>query len=485
MRSFLGRGAAGWLLGLVPCLVAPSLHAQQWIGPANGDWFTGAYWNSGVPPTAGTNASIFTAGPSVNAAGAVAQFIQVGGTDGATGFTVQGNGTLNVGQSISLASTDPNNRFVTYASLSVLGGGSVTTPELDLAASTNDTASLLVDGAGSRLSLTHTSGYTLVAGDDGGIANVTVSNGGTLTTGTTLYLSRQPTTLGTMTIASGGTVTINGNGVLSMGNSNNYGGSSTLNIGNGGAVGFLNASIIKTFTADGEHAQINFNHTNANYTFGVQITGPGSVAQIGSGTTILTNNNNTYTGGTTVKAGTLLASNNSTGSATGTGAVNVTGTGTILGGTGTISGAVTVAAGSLLQGGTGSNTGALTLNGGLTLSGGSVVELGLGSDGSHSSLKRGGGTWTLPSGLQFTFTGSPTPSKLYDNIFTGLTSNPGTESSWTVTNNGFTGSFVYDGAGGIDLTLTAVPEPATWLAGGLTVLLGVKGWQRRRRHALA
>ena len=75
----------------------------------------------------------------------------------------------------------------------------------------------------------------------------------------------------------------------------------------------------------------------------------GSLTKIGEGKLSLTKAN-TYTGGTAITKGTLLVKN-TTGSATGTGAVQVN-TGT-LGGTGIISGAVTV--------GTGSSSGAIPL----------------------------------------------------------------------------------------------------------------------------
>ena len=46
-----------------------------------------------------------------------------------------------------------------------------------------------------------------------------------------------------------------------------------------------------------------FNRSNS-YTFGGLVSGTGSVTQLGGGTTILTADN-TYTGGTTISAGTL------------------------------------------------------------------------------------------------------------------------------------------------------------------------------------
>ena len=99
------------------------------------------------------------------------------------------------------------------------------------------------------------------------------------------------------------------------------------------------------------------------------ISGNGTVTQNGGGTLTL-NKANTYSGGTTVNAGSLLAGNTS-GSATGTGAVTVNGGGT-LGGTGIITGAVTVYGGSVVSPGTG--IGILTL-GALDLSHGGTLRI--------------------------------------------------------------------------------------------------------------
>jgi hypothetical protein len=62
-----------------------------------------------------------------------------------------------------------------------------------------------------------------------------------------------------------------------------------------------------------------------------------------------------------------------------------------------------------------------------------------------------------------------------------LASNPGT-GSWTITNPGFAGTFTFDGAN-IDLTLTAVPEPSTWIGGALA--FAALAYTQRRRLSRA
>lgn len=91
----------------------------------------------------------------------------------------------------------------------------------------------------------------------------------------------------------------------------------------------------------------------------------GAMTKIGNGIMRL-NSANTYAGGTTISAGTLLA-NNASGSGTGTGSVAVNGG--ALGGTGSISGAVTIGASGTVAPGTPTSTGTLTFNGALTLTG--------------------------------------------------------------------------------------------------------------------
>jgi len=59
-----------------------------------------------------------------------------------------------------------------------------------------------------------------------------------------------------------------------------------------------------------------------------------------------------------------------------------------------------------------------------------------------------------------------------------LATNPLTTSTFTITNPGYVGTFSWDGAN-IDLNLSAVPEPGTWIAGGLA--LGAIAYTQRRR----
>jgi autotransporter-associated beta strand protein len=183
-----------------------------------------------------------------------------------------------------------------------------------------------------------------------------------------------------------------------------------------------------------------------------------------TGGTYILSGTNSYTGATNVSGGTLFINGNEV-SATGT--TTVTNAGTVLGGIGTIGGNVAMnTSGAILEGGTGSTGQTLTINGSLTQTTGSIIELALGSGNTHSTLAlTGAGASSFYSTQKFTFI-NPTAG-IYEDIITGVTSNP-TVTSWTVTNPGWTGVFSYDMSnGGIDVTLSSVPEPSTWIAGAL------------------
>ena len=192
----------------------------------------------------------------------------------------------------------------------------------------------------------------------------------------------------------------------------------------------------------------------------------GSLTKTGNRKLSLTNAN-TYTGGTTVTQGTLLVRNR-TGSATGTGAVQVN-AGT-LGGTGTIAGAVTVGTGTssgaiLLAGNSTTSPGTLTVNNTLTFNSLSTYQCVLNrTRGKASTLTALGvtitsnvpfnfvdtGTGTLATGTVFTVINNTSANQIF-----GTFSNLSDGSVFTSNGNNFQAS--YTGGDGNDLTLTVVP----------------------------
>jgi autotransporter-associated beta strand protein len=159
--------------------------------------------------------------------------------------------------------------------------------------------------------------------------------------------------LGTMILS--GTNTYTGGTTITAG---------TLQLGNGGATGSILGDVVN-------NSIFAINRSDA-YAFNGAISGSGEFQQIGAGTTTLTNTN-TYTGPTTVSAGTLIIS--ATGSITSDVTNNATfsNAGTVTGSltnTSTASNSGTITNGLTNAAGTTTNTG--TINGGATVAGGTL-----------------------------------------------------------------------------------------------------------------
>ena len=192
----------------------------------------------------------------------------------------------------------------------------------------------------------------------------------------------------------------------------------------------------------------------------------GSLTKVGRGQLSLTNAN-TYTGGTTIRAGRLLVKN-ITGSATGTGAVRVN-AGT-LGGTGKINGAVTVGTGTssgaiLSPGNSATKPGTLTVNNTLTFNSLSTYQCVLNRTGTKASKATALGV-TITSNVPFTFVDTGTGTLATGTVFTVINNTSANPISGTFSNlsdgsvftsNGNNFQVSYTGGTGNDLTLTVVP----------------------------
>jgi autotransporter-associated beta strand protein len=361
-------------------------------------------------------------------------------------FTFTGTQSLDLGTG---AVTLSNSRIVTVNANNLTVGGVISGTGFGLTKAGNGT--LTLSGAN-----TYSGGTTLSAG------TLNINNAKAPGTGTFTISG------GTIDNTTAGAITLSNNNAQAWNGDFTFTGTQSLNLGTGAVT--LGASRTVTVNAN-------------NLTVGGVISGAGlGLTKAGNGTLTLSGAN-TYTGATTVNAGTLLVNGNNSSA---TGAVSVNNSGTILGGTGTIGGAVTVGNGAKLLGGTGSAaSGTLTLAKNLTLNSGSIIELALGAtSGAHSTLARTGvGTWTFNATQAFTLIDlGVVPGTTYNNIITGLASDPGSESNWAITNAGWSGSFSY-ASGNISLDVVAVPEPSTWIAGGLA--LGAVGWTQRRRFSRA
>jgi autotransporter-associated beta strand protein len=204
----------------------------------------------------------------------------------------------------------------------------------------------------------------LLPGTGANTANPT----GVYATGVVILSNTNSYTGGTTVL---GGATLNINGINALGGSN-YGGLTL----NGGtlqyAPGFINGSGDLTsvgtagVTIAAGGGTIDTTTNNVTYTGSIGNSGPGLLAvmsNVGTGSLTLASPS-TYTGGTLISSGKLNVTN-TTGSATGTGAVNVSG-GT-LAGNGIITGPVTLNSGAIAPGPTGNlnlSTNSLTYNGG-------------------------------------------------------------------------------------------------------------------------
>ena len=322
--------------------------------------------------------------------------IQIGSGAAATGSTTPTEGITNVaiasGSSITFDRAEAytnSSSFTGAGSLVQAGAGVLTLTGISSAfagsTTVNDGKTLAIGtggslgAAGSTLSLvsstsslqfTNTSGNSVVGSTISGPGAVT-ENG----TGGTGVLAANNTYTGTATISSG-----------------------TLQVGNGGATGSLGSNT-GAITDNGTLAY----NLSSNVAVANQITGTGSLSQMGSGITTLTGTN-TYSGTTSIASGSTLqlGAGSTTGSIANTSSIvdngslivnhsdavsltqNITGTGaltqsgagtTTVTGTNTYTGSTTVSGGTLQVGASSTSgttgtlgTGAVTLSNGSTLS---------------------------------------------------------------------------------------------------------------------
>ena len=273
----------------------------------------------------------------------------------------------------------------------------------------------------------------------------------------------------------------------------------------GGVLNYTQATTT-TFTIDGVGNGV---LASVNDKYGTSLslvkdgTGTWALGTSGTGLSVYSQNAGPAVPTVAIAGGTLLV--DGTESAASSGTLTVTNTGTsaagsvaTLGGVGTIRGAVTVIGGGKINPGdvgTGAaNIGTLTLAAGLTVGNSTssgVLQFDLNSGASTADKIALTGALTLTSAtLNLDDVGSATLANgtkftllTYTGILTGSFSNVTDDTDVTIGNNTYLfdeGSF---NNSSITLTVTAVPEPATWL--GALVLSGFAGVQilLRRRGA--
>ena len=361
-----------------------------------------------------------------------------GGTLGSTAsFTLNANRGISLGNSGGTFDVAAGTTL-TYGGIAA-GNGSLTK---------TNTGTLILSGANTYTGATNINAGTLKEGAANTIADTSAV---TVATGATYDLNGFSETIGSL--AGGGTVTS----------------------GIGGA---------RTLTAGGDNTSTLFS--------GVLQNGSGTVSLTKSGTGTLTfSGTNTYTGATTVNAGALFVN----GSTVAASAVTVNNSGTTLGGSGTINGSINIASSgaNLSPGASGIGSTAILHTGAVTLASGSNFNVDINGTTAGSGYDQVSVTGTVTiTGSNLVITagsGLSIGQKFFIVLNDGIDPVSGTfaqGASIMASNNGdvFSISYVDDSAGGgsgndISLTVTAVPEPATWV--GVALALGVLGWSRRWR----
>ncbi len=373
--------------------------------------------NLGIAGTAGLN----SAGPGT---------LILSNTNSYTGGTTIGAGTLQIGNGGGFGSVVGN--IVDNAALVINRSGT-----LILGSTITGTGSLTQVGTGITVltgDSTYTGGTTISAGTlQLGNAGTTGSISGDIVDNAALKILRSNTVTLSGVISGTGSLTQAGTGTTILTGDSTYTGGTTitagtLQIGNGGTTGSITGNIV-------DNAALVFNRSDA-LTYAGVISGTGSLTQAGIGTTILTGAN-TYTGGTTISAGTLQIGNGGTtgsitgnivdnaalvfnrsnaltyaGVVSGTGSLTKSGAGTLtLTGDSTYTGGTTISAGTLQIGNggtTGSITGNIVDNAALVFNRSNALTYAGVISGTGSLTKSGAGTLTLTG--DSTYTGGTTIS---------------------------------------------------------------------------
>jgi fibronectin-binding autotransporter adhesin len=474
-----------------------------------------------------------------------------GAISGSTSIVNNGNFNFKLSSAVSFGNTISG----TGGALQQLGSGTLTFTTAGVATYSGATtifAGTITDGVDNAFSSNSTfnvgTAGTLQVANNEIIAGLTDNNGGgipsqggavSIASGKTLSIANNLGTLRFSGVISGaGGVVIDGTGTTIFGGADTYAGGTTINSGANLQLGYANytgalingdGTIAGSVTDNGTLTFVEGISNGADITYSNPTSGSGAVVVNTTGSNVIIPNANTYTGGTTVTAGTLVVTN-TTGSALGTGAVTLNsttpgtfGSGGALLGNGSFTGAFAVTGGSLVFPGT-INSGAMTMLpgtlsvGATTLAGGAGMVLDFnnatGTAGTNWSLLSISGalTITATSGSQFVLALNTTDPGT-NGVGQASNFDPASSYSWEIvaTTGGITGfsasafttnlsppqlpGFSNSTLGGtfsvsqvgndLFLNFTPVPEPSTWallLTG--SVMMAGGAWRRKRAGKL-
>jgi len=292
---------------------------------------------------------------------------------------------------------------------------------------------------------------------------VELLTGGNLPSGTTMSLGQSNSNLGTFNL----------NGI----NQQIAGLNSTTGTNATGSKNTVTSATAATLTIGGSGSYSYGAGTAANS--GV-ITGSVSLVMQGSGTQQL-GDTNTYTGTTTVSAGTLVVDGSISGSAT------TVQTGGTLGGSGTLGSLTAQSGGTVAPGLETSGESIKTLSAsGFTWDGGATLSMELSSSGNTSSELSLSGALTegTAGSFQFNFLGGGEAGQTYDLInFVGTTNFASSAFSATNLGSGLSANFEIVG-NELEVQVQAVPEPSAWgaLVWGVGILIGFRRFRQSVRR---
>ena len=428
--------------------VRPSQAQDIWSGATSTNWFDGGNWSFESPPTSAEAA--FVNGPvpaTIAGPGAVANQLFIGVTpppppdeDAALDLVSDPTGsvivnganatlTLSGSEPLYLADFPAYSLDISNGSLLVENGGTVTATSVNI----DPTGQLLIGSGG----LAGTFNAATIV--DNGLIQADFTD--TTTLAASISGSGQLVKLGSGTLILTGTNTYSGLTTISGG---------TLQIGNGGTSGSITSNVL-------DNGILVFDRSDS-FTFAGAISGTGNLIKQGAGTLTLSGTNS-YTGTTTVSAGTLQAGstgafssgsafsvntgatldlngfNNTIGSLSGSGTVlnNGSAPATLTAGGNNTS---TLFSGVIEDGSTlqliKSGTGTLTLTGTNTYTGGTTINGGtlqLGNGGTTGSITGNvidNGTLAFDRSDVYTFSGVISGTGAVEQIGTGTTVLTGT-----------------------------------------------------------
>ncbi|MEO7066879.1 MAG: autotransporter-associated beta strand repeat-containing protein, partial [Rhodanobacter sp.] len=315
-----------------------------------------------------------------NSAGTFAGVISGSGS-----LTQNGNGVLTLSSANSYSGGTIINAGTLQGDSSSLPGNITDNAALVFAQNSAGTFAGVVSGIGSLsqsgsgvLTLTgansYTGGTTISAGT---LQGNTTSLQGDITNNAALVFNQNSAGTFAGVISGSGSLTQNGTGVLTLSGANSYTGGTTITSGT------LLGNATSLYGSITNNAAVIFEQTNDG-TFAGAIAGSGSLSKTGTGLLVL-DGQNTFTGGTTISAGTLEVGDAATPSAFLSGNVQVAVGGTLRG-HGTIGGNV-INSGNLWAGG---SIGTLSIQGNYTQEAGSQFTVDALSTGQASLLNVSG-----------------------------------------------------------------------------------------------